>query len=89
MATDTERQLLSDLPIPPGETLSEEIEFIGMTQEELASRIGLSSDTLSEIIRGELPLTSDVARELEKVLGIPAHVWTNLEKRYQLTKASL
>ena len=89
MATDTEGRVLSDLPIPPGETLLEEIEFIGMTQEELARRIGLSLDTIGEIIRGELPVTTDIARKLENELGIPERLWINLETRYQTVKARL
>ncbi len=89
MATSAERQVLSDLPIPPGETLAEEIGFMGMTPEELAKKTDLSTQIIAEIIRGETSITDDTAKRLEKALGVPAHLWINLEARYQLTKARL
>ena len=89
MTTEVQRQLLSDLPIPPGETLAEEIEFIGMTQQELAREAGLSPELVHAIIQGEAPITETTAERLEKVLGVPSHLWVNLETRYQLTKARL
>ena len=39
MATDSKREVLSDIPIPPGENLAEEIEYIGMSRQELADRM--------------------------------------------------
>ena len=39
MMTKTPR-VWSDLPIPPGEVLAEELNARGMTQKELATRLG-------------------------------------------------
>ncbi len=77
------------MAIPPGELLAEELEARGMTQKELADRTGRPGQKISEIIHGKKSITYDTALELEKVLGIPAHFWVNLEASYQLTKARL
>lgn len=79
----------SDLAIPPGEFLEEEMAEIGMTQQDLAHRTGRPVQVINEIIRGKKAITQDTALELERVLGIPAHMWVNLEAEYQLTKARL
>lgn len=77
----------SDLAIPPGEFLEEEMTELGMTQQDLAHRTGRPVQVINEIIRGKKAITQDTALELERVLGIPAHLWVNLEAEYQLTKA--
>ena len=87
MATDSRREELSDIPIPPGETLAEEIEYIGMSQQELADRMDVPLQLISEIIPGKKPITREMATKLESVLGILADLWVNLERRYRLTQA--
>ena len=87
MATEATARPQSDLSIPPGEFLEEEIAALGMTQQELAIRTGRPLQVINEIIKGKKAITEDTALELERVLNIPAHVWINLEGEYQLTKA--
>ncbi len=89
MVAKTDDRAFSDLAIPPGELLAEELETRSMTQKELADRTGRPAQKISEIINGKKSITYDTALELEKVLGIPAHFWVNLEASYQLTKARL
>jgi addiction module HigA family antidote len=89
MVTKTDDRAFSDLAIPPGELLAEELEARGMTHRELANRTGRPGQKISEIINGKKSITYDTALELEKVLGISAHFWVNLEASYQLTKARL
>ena len=80
-------QILSDLPIPPGELLAESIETAGLTQADLARRMGRPAQAINEIIRGAKEITAETAIQLERVLGIPAHIWLGLEAEYQHTKA--
>lgn len=87
MVTNIEHRLVSDLAIPPGELLEEELTTIGMTQQELARRMGRPAQMINEILRGKKQITHDTALELERVLGTPAHFWVNLEAQYQLAKA--
>ena len=52
---------LSDLPIPPGDVLEEELEVRGMTQKELAARLGRPPQAVNEIIKGKKAITPDTA----------------------------
>jgi len=76
---EAKKQLLSC----PGDTIQETIESIGMTQAELAERLGRSVPKLNELIKGKAPVTRETATRLEYVLGIPADFWLKLEHEYQ------
>jgi HTH-type transcriptional regulator/antitoxin HigA len=82
-----ERGIHSDLPIPPGEYLEEVVEALGMTKGELARRMVRPASKLSPIFKGTKAITPDTALQLEKVVGVPAHVWLGLEAEYRLTLA--
>lgn len=73
------KQLLS----PPGDTIQETIDNIGMNQYELAERLGKNIKNVNQIIKGREPITSDTAIALEKVLGIPADFWLERERQYR------
>ena len=75
--------------VPPGETLKETIESMGMTQAELAQRTGRPKKTINEIIKGKTTIMPDTAIQFERVLGVPAAFWNNLERNYQETLARL
>ena len=87
MATETRVQ--SDVAIHPGEILAEELAARTMTQVELAARMGRPVQAVNEIINGKKAITAETALELEKALGVPAHVWVNLQGQYELTQARL
>jgi HTH-type transcriptional regulator / antitoxin HigA len=78
-----------DLAIPPGETLKETLESLGMSQTELALRMGRPVKTINEIINGKAAITAETALQLEKVFGVTAQFWINLEMQYQTTKARI
>lgn len=68
---------------PPGDTLLETLEALGMTQTELERRTGISIKTINQIIKGKEPVTQKTALALEKVLKVPASFWLNLDNRYR------
>ncbi|MFH1745486.1 MAG: HigA family addiction module antitoxin [Planctomycetota bacterium] len=72
-----------DYAVPPGDTLLETIESLGMTQRDLALRTGMARKTINEIIKGKAPITPDTAVLLERVTGVPARMWNNLETNYR------
>lgn len=72
-----------DFVTPPGEMLEEKLEELGMSQAELADRIGRTKKTVNEIIKAKAPLLPETAIQLERVLGIPARFWTNAEANYR------
>jgi HTH-type transcriptional regulator/antitoxin HigA len=78
-----------DVAISPGETLAETLEVRGMSQVDLARRMGRPTQMVNEIVRGGKEITAETALQLESVLGTPAHVWTRLEADYRFVKARL
>jgi len=76
-------EYLPDYVSPPGDTLKEALEAIGMTQRELAERTGRPSKTINEIIQGKAAITPETALQLERVLGVPAGFWIRREQHYR------
>ena len=67
----------------PGEILEEALDERCITHAELARRAGLSTKHVSQLINAKVPLSMDVALQLERVLGIPARLWNSLEFSYR------
>jgi len=74
---------------PEGVTLSETLEALGMSQADLAERTGRPKKTINEIVKGKAAITPETALQFERVLGIPASFWNNLERDYRETVARL
>lgn len=84
----TKTDAYPDVAIHPGEYLAEEIEARGISQKELAKRMGRPLNAINEIINGKKAITAETALQLEEVMPeIPARFWLNLETDYQLTRA--
>lgn len=78
-----------DYAVPPGQTLQETIDALGMDQRELALRTGLSPKHINQIIKGVATISQDTAIRLERVTGVPARMWNNLEANYREQLARL
>ena len=63
----TKTDAYPDVAIPPGEYLSEEIEARGISQKELAGRMGRPANAINEIINGKKAIT-ETALQLESVM---------------------
>lgn len=72
-----------DVAIPPGETIAEMLQELGMSRAELAGRIDWPLNEVNEIINGKRAITPETARKLELVLGLPAQFWMSLETNYR------
>ena len=68
---------------PPGETLLETIEAIGMPRTELAMLMGQPVHLIHDIIQAKAAITEETALQFEQVLQMPASFWMNRERRYQ------
>jgi HTH-type transcriptional regulator/antitoxin HigA len=68
---------------PPGETIQDLLDERGLSQTDLAERLGLTKKTVNEIIKGKAPITSETALGLEKVFKVPAEFWTAREQNYR------
>ena len=73
------------LPTHPGEMLLEEfLKPLHMTQSELAEKLGVSYPRVNELIHGKRGITSDTALRLERLLGMEAQFWLNLQLAWDL-----
>lgn len=84
MAKTITNQFVPDYAVCPGDILEETLEAQGLSKTEFAERAGLSPKTVSLIIAGHAPVTPDNAIVFERVLGVSAQVWNNLESEYRL-----
>ena len=60
---------------------------LGITQSELAIRLGISFPRLNEIIHGKRSVTPDTALRLARVLGMSADFWLGLQLDWDLWHA--
>lgn len=68
---------------PPGATIKEQLEDKGISQNEFATKMEMSEESLNRLLDGRARLTSEIATKLENVLGVPAKFWINLETIYR------
>lgn len=86
---DSMTYLIPGEAIHPGEHIRDELGAVGMSQVDLARRMGVQPSQLNELIHGKRAVTATVALLLERVLGIDAEYWMNLQTRFELSRARI
>lgn len=72
-------------PIHPGEVLREEfLKPFGISDDELATNIGVELNSINEIISEKRSITADTALRLAKYFGTSAQFWLGLQADYDL-----
>ena len=71
------------IALPPGATIVEQLNDVGMTTKEFADCMGLTVRGIDMLLAGKMALSQDIACKLESVLGVPAKFWNNLETIYR------
>ena len=74
-------------PIHPGEILAEEIDYLGMSPDQLARVLSVSTDEMTQILEGQCPITASMALRLSRWLGTGPELWMNLQSQYELRLA--
>ena len=74
-------------PIYPRETLREDLDALGMSAAELARRIVVPVNHITEILNGHRAVTGDTALRLGRFFGTSGEFWLNLRKLYELRRA--
>ena len=82
MSNEIRNEYKPDTVTAPGFYIQEKLEELGMTQTDLAGRIGRTKKTVNEIITGKAPIEPETALQLERVLGIPARFWS-FQRQYR------
>ena len=73
--------------IHPGEHLAEELEALDMSAAELARKLGVPTNRITQILNGTRSITGDTALRLAHFFGASAQFWLNLQSLYYLRLA--
>jgi antitoxin HigA-1 len=77
--------------IHPGEFLAEILREMGLSQAEFARTIGVSPMRISYVIKGDRPVTAELALLFGRAFNQSPQYWLNLQASYDLkiAKASI
>ena len=75
-------------PIHPGEHLREDVlPALGKPKAEIARLLGVSRQTLYDILSEKQPVTAPMALRIGKLCGGGARIWLALQQAYDLQRA--
>ena len=76
-------------PTHPGEMLLEDfLKPMNLSQTELAERLGVSYPRVNELVHAKRDMTPDTALRLERLFGVEAQFWLNLQLAWDLYHAA-
>ena len=78
---------MARIAIHPGEHLSEELDALKMSAADLARRLKVPTNRVTEILNGQRAITGDTALRLAHFFGTSAEFWLNLQSLYELRLA--
>ena len=73
--------------IHPGEHLAEQLQALGMSAAELARKLKVPTNRITEILNGQRNVTGDTALRLGHFFRTSPEFWLNLQKLYELRLA--
>jgi len=75
-------------PPHPGETVRYDcIEPLGLSVSDAAKALGVTRQTLNNLVNGKSGISPDMAIRLEKAFGGSASIWLGLQMDYDLAQA--
>jgi len=78
---------MAQTAIHPGEHLAEELEALGMSASQLARKIEVPANRVTQILNGTRAITGDTALRLGHFFGTSPQFWLNLQSLYELRLA--
>ncbi len=76
-------------PVHPGEILVEELEELGLSANALAHALGVPTNRITAILKGQRGVTADTALRLSRYFGTTPLLWLNLQKTFELRTAEI
>ena len=84
------QKITDGLPaIHPGEFLREALDELAITQAAFAQAIGVSAMRVSHVLKGDRPVTAELALRVGRALGQTPQYWLNLQTTYDLKMAQI
>ena len=75
-------------PVHPGEVLREDVlPALSMSKTAIADALGISRQTLYDILNEKQPVTAEMAVRLGKLFGNGGRFWINLQRSHDLAVA--
>lgn len=74
-------------PIHPGVYLKEILDELEVSQYQLAQELNVPAMRISYVVRGQRPVTAELALRLGRYLGQSPQYWLHLQSRYDLDVA--
>ena len=76
-------------PLHPGEMLREDVlPALGKSKTEIATLLGVSRQTLYDILSEKQPVTPGMALRIGKLLGNGPDLWINMQRAFDLHEAN-
>jgi addiction module HigA family antidote len=75
---------MAKVAIHPGEHLAEELAALQMSAAELARKIAVPTNRITQILHGTRAITGDTALRLGHFFGTSPEFWLNLQSIYEL-----
>lgn len=73
----------------PGDHIKETIEELGIDVELFVIKMQMSNTDAGRLLKGLMPITSEIALRLETITNVDAQFWLNLEANYREKLAAL
>ena len=71
-------------PVHPGTYLKELLDELELSQYRLAQDIGVTAMRVSHVVRGQRPVTAELALRLGRYFKQSPRFWLNLQSRYDM-----
>jgi addiction module HigA family antidote len=75
------------VPVHPGVYLKEILDELGLSQYRLAQELGVPAMRVSHVVRGQRPMTAELALRLGRYLDQSPRYWLHLQSRYDIDVA--
>jgi addiction module HigA family antidote len=72
------------IAIHPGEHLAEELKELGISAAELARKLEVPTNRITQILNRQRAITGDTALRLAHFFGTSAEFWLNLQSLYEI-----
>ena len=76
-------------PVHPGEILGEELRELGLSANALAKALGVPTNRITAILKGQRGITADTALRLSRYFGTTPQLWQNLQNAFELRGAEI
>ncbi|NCC05429.1 MAG: ImmA/IrrE family metallo-endopeptidase [Deltaproteobacteria bacterium] len=84
MASARENEYRPDIVFPPGDTIAGMLDDRGWSKNDFADRLQKTNKFVSDLLAGRAPISPETAFDLERIFGVDAAFWVNLEQNYRI-----